>query len=279
MATSQSNNIGQVVVSEALRLKEFLNNMAPEDWDADSACQGWIVEDVVAHLAGSGGNWAESVERALNGDSGPPPGGSFLPAGERASHPYGPEIRASRQQTRDQLLEMFDQGHARLRQVLSQVKDEDWERPCFHRRGPYPMRQYVGVQLQELTLHGWDIRSGLDRSAELWDEPLALMVGMVPRWLRTAFIANQDMPAPVRYRFDISSPVEVREDVLVTGAEYRVGPSGDEPADVVFRGSAGNYILLMFGRLQVEQALASGRLTAEGSVDLAKNFNAWFPGF
>ena len=279
MATSQSNNIGQVVVSEALRLKEFLNNMAPEDWDADSACQGWIVEDVVAHLAGSGGNWAESVERALNGDSGPPPGGSFLPPGERASHPYGPEIRESRQQTRDQLLEMFDQGHARLRQVLSQVKDEDWERPCFHRRGPYPMRQYVGVQLQELTLHGWDIRSGLDRSAELWDEPLALMVGMVPRWLRTAFIANQDMPAPVRYRFDISSPVEVREDVLVTGAEYQVGPSGDEPADVVFRGSAGNYILLMFGRLQVEQALASGRLTAEGSVDLAKNFNAWFPGF
>ena len=174
---------------------------------------------------------------------------------------------------------MFDQGHARLRQVLSSVKDEDWERPCFHRRGPYPMRQYVGVQLQELTLHGWDIRSGLDSSAELWDEPLALMVGMVPRWLRTAFIANQDMPAPVRYRFDISSPVEVREDILVTGAEYQVGPSGDEPADVVFRGSTGNYILLMFGRLQVEQALASGRLTAEGSADLAKNFNAWFPGF
>ena len=279
MATSQSNNIGQVVISEALRLKEFLNNMAPEDWDADSACQGWIVEDVVAHLAGSGGNWAASVERALNGDAGPPPGGSFLPPGERASHPYGPEIRASRQQTRDQLLQMFDEGHARLRQVLSRVTDDDWERPCFHRRGPYPMWQYVGVQLQELTLHGWDIRSGLDSSAELWDEPLALMVGMVPRWLRTAFIPNQDMPTPVRYRFDISSPVEVREDVLVTGAEYQVGPSGDEPADVVFRGGAGNYILLMFGRLQVEQALASGRLTAEGSVDQAKNFNAWFPGF
>ena len=279
MATSQSNNIGQVVVSEALRLKEFLNNMAPEDWDADSACQGWIVEDVVAHLAGSGGNWAASVERALNGDAGPPPGGSFLPPGERASHPYGPEIRASRQQNRDQLLEMFAAGHDRLRQVLSGVKDDDWERPCFHRRGPYPMRQYVGVQLQELTLHGWDIRSGLDNSAELWDEPLAFMVGMVPRWLRTAFTPNQDMPTPVRYRFDISSPVEVREDILVTGADYQVGPSGDGPADVVFRGGAGNYILLMFGRLQVDQALASGRLTAEGSVDLAKNFNAWFPGF
>ena len=83
----------------------------------------------------------------------------------------------------------------------------------------------------------------------------------------------------MRYRFDISSPVEVREDVLVTGAEYQVGPSSDEAADVVLRGSTGNYILLMFGRLQADQAIASGRLTAEGPVDLAKNFNAWFPGF
>ena len=86
MATSQSNNIGQVVISEALRLKEFLNNMAPEDWDADSACQGWIVEDVVAHLAGSGGNWAASVERALNGDSGAAPR-RIVPAAGRARFP------------------------------------------------------------------------------------------------------------------------------------------------------------------------------------------------
>ncbi len=279
MATNSTSDMAQVVTSEAVRLKDFLNNMAPEAWDADSACQGWIIEDVMAHLAGSGGNWAATVERALNGDAGPPSGGSFLPAGARASHPYGPEIRASREQSRDQLLEMFAAGHDHLRQVLSGVQDEDWEKPCFHRRGPLPLWQYVGVQLQELTLHGWDIRSGLDSAAELWDEPLPLMVSMVPRWLRTAFIPNQDMPTPVRYRFNISSPVEVREDLLVTGREYQAGPSGDEPADVVFRCNTGDYILLMFGRMQVEQALASGRLTAEGSLDQAKNFNAWFPGF
>ena len=55
--------------------------------------------------------------------------------------------------------------------------------------------------------------------------------------------------------------------------------SGAEPANVILRGDTGNYLLLIFGRLRVEQAVAAGRLTVEGSLDEAKTFNAWFPGF
>jgi uncharacterized protein (TIGR03083 family) len=279
MTTSYTHDMARVVTGEAARLKQFLSSMTPQDWASDSACQGWIVEDVVAHLAGSSVNWARTITRALDGDAGPPPGGAFLAPGERASHPSGPEIRLARQETRDELLANFISGHEHLANVLAGVKEEDWEKPCFHRRGPLPMWQYLGVQLQELTLHGWDIRSGLDPSAELWDEPLAQLIGMTPRWLRSAFMANQDMPTPVRYRFDISSPVEVREDILVTGPEYRINPSGAEPANAILRGDTGNYLLLIFGRLNVEQAVAAGRLTVEGSLDEAKTFNAWFPGF
>ncbi len=49
--------------------------------------------------------------------------------------------------------------------------------------------------------------------------------------------------------------------------------------DVVFSCSTGNYVLLMFGRLEVESAVAAGRLSIEGSPDQAKNFNVWFKGF
>ena len=279
MTTRYTHDMARVVTGEATRLKQFLSSITPQDWGAESACQGWIVEDVVAHLAGSAGNWARTIARALDGDAGPPPGGAFLAPGERASHPFGPEIRQARQQTRDELLAHFISGHEQLANVLAGVKEEDWDKPCFHRRGALPMWQYLGVQLQELTLHGWDIRSGLDPAAALWDEPLAQLIGMTPRWLRTAFLADQDMPTPVRYRFDISSPVAVHEDILVTGAEHRVSPSGAESADAIFRGGTGNYLLLIFGRLQVAQAVAAGRLTVEGSFEEAKRFNAWFPGF
>lgn len=154
MATSYTHDMAHVVTGEAARLKQFLSGMTQQDWDADSACQGWIVEDIVAHLAGSAGNWAASITRALDGDAGPPPGGSFLAPGDRASHPFGPEIRQSRHQTRDELLANFISGHEHLANVLAGVKEEDWEKLCFHRRGPLPMWQYLGVQLQELTLHG-----------------------------------------------------------------------------------------------------------------------------
>ncbi len=141
------------------------------------------------------------------------------------------------------------------------------------------MKDFLGIQVQELTLHGWDIRSGLDHAAELWEAPLPLMAGLVPRWLRTAFTPRLDLPAPVRYRFDVPGPVAVHEDILVTGDNYQVGPSGPEQADAVFRCNTGNYILLMFGRLQVEKAVGAGRMSIEGQVDQARNFNTRFKGF
>ena len=279
MVASQNSNFVQALTGEASRLRDFLSSMNAQTWTSDSSSEGWTIEDVVAHLAGSAGNWAASITRAVAGDSGPPEGQSFLPPGERASHAIGEAARASRQQFGTQLLETFTAGHERLRKVLDDLNDEDWDKPCFHRRGVIPVRQYLGIQMQELTLHGWDIRSTFDSTAELWEEPLAFMVGMVPRWIRTAFAPGLDLPTPVRYRFDVSSPVAVHQDLLVDGDSYKLEPSGQEPADVVFRCSTGNYILLTFGRLQVEHAVASGRLSIEGSPDQAKNFNAWFKGF
>jgi uncharacterized protein (TIGR03083 family) len=233
----------------------------------------------VAHLAGNAGGWASNITRAVAGDAGPPEGQSFLPPGEKASHPTGLAARESRRESGTQLLDAFIAGHDRLGKVLLALSDEDLEKPCFHRRGALPVRGYLGIQLQELALHGWDIRSGLDNAAELWEGPLPALVDLAPRWLRTAFTPGLDLPTPVRYRFDVSSPVAVHEDLLVTGDSYEAVKSGSEPADVVFSCSTGNYILLMFGRLQVGSAITSGRLSIEGSAEQAKNFNSWFKGF
>jgi hypothetical protein len=176
-------------------------------------------------------------------------------------------------------LDDFIAGHERLQNVLRTLRDEDWDKPCFHRRGVRPIKDYLGIQLQELALHGWDIRWGLDGAAELWPGSLVALVDLVPRWIGIAFAPGLDLPTPVRYRFDVSSPVAVCEDLVVDGDAHKTEASNTEDADATFHCNTGNYILLMFGRLQVERAVADGRLSVEGSMERAKDFNAWFKGF
>ena len=279
MAAKPTNNLVETVVAEASRLQEFLTSLDAQTWASDSTSEGWTIEDVVAHLAGSAGGWATNITRAVAGDAGPPEGQSFLPTGVRASHPSGAAARESRQKSGPHILDDFISGHERLRNVLGTLGDEDWDKPCFHRRGVRPIKDYLGIQLQELALHGWDIRWGLDGAAELWPGSLAALVDLVPRWIGIAFAPGLDLPAPVRYRFDVSNPVAVHKDLVVDGDAHKTEASNTEDADATFRCDTGNYLLLMFGRLQVERAVADGRLSVEGSMERAKDFNAWFKGF
>ena len=142
-----------------------------------------------------------------------------------------------------------------------------------------PLRDYVAVRLQELAVHSWDIRSGLDPSAQISQETLPWMVGRVQRWVDNAFRPGLDLPAPVTYRFDVAGPVPVREDFLVNGDTFQRVPNPQGPADVTFKCDTGNFILMIFGRLDVDRAVASGRLGVEGPKDLAANFTSWFEGF
>ena len=279
MAASQTNDLVEAVIAEVAHLQDFLIGLDSQTWASDSTSEGWTIEDVVVHLAAGAGSWATNITRAVAGDAGPPEGQSFLPPGERASHPSGLAARESRRQSGPQILEDFIAGHERLRKVLGTLVDEDWDKPCFHRRGVRPIKAYLGIQLQELALHGWDIRWGLDKAAQLWPSSLAPLVGLVPRWIGIAFAPGLDLPTPVRYRFDVLSPLAVHEDLVVDGDAYRTEDSGTEDADATFHCDTGNYALLMFGRLQVERATADGRLSVKGSMERAMDFNAWFKGF
>ena len=53
MATSETSNLVETVTGEAARLREFLSGLDAETWASDSTCEGWTIEDVVAHLARS----------------------------------------------------------------------------------------------------------------------------------------------------------------------------------------------------------------------------------
>jgi len=137
---------------------------------------------------------------------------------------------------------------------------------------------YVGVRLQELAIHGWDIRYGIDTSAQIWEDPLPVLVGQVPRWLQNTFQSDPHLPALIRYRFAVTGTAPVKQDVLVTAEGYAIEPISDTPANVTFNCNPSEYILLIYGRLDQDQASTTGDLRIEGNREQAAMFNKWFKG-
>lgn len=267
------------IKAEAAYLQDFLASLRPEDWARPSAYAEWTVGDVVAHITQGARTWAASLRRAMAGDANPPAGEQTLRLGERGSEATAQRAIAFRQEIGEEaLLQAFVEAHEHFHQVAQTLRAEDWDKPCYHRRGVMSVRDYMGVRLQELTLHGWDARTAFDPAATLSEPPLPLLLGLTQRWLSNTFRPVPALTAPVRYRFDITAPVPVYQDVVVSPDGFRLEPATDSKADVTFRCTTGDYILLIYGRLPLEQAMSTGRLAIAGDRAQARLFPTLFQG-
>jgi len=268
-----------LISAEAAQLQAFLASLRPEEWSRPSACAGWTVGDVVAHVTQGAQTWSEAIPRARAGDCNPPPGQSPLRPGERGSTATAQRAIDFRQGMGETaLLQAFVSAYQRFHQVLLDLQPEDWYKPCFHRRGVLPIRDYVGLRLQELAIHGWDMRTAFDAAAALSERPLPVLVGLAQRWLSNTFHPAPQLAVSIRYRFDISGPVPIQQDMLVSQESFHLVPATDSGADVTFRCHTGDYILLVYGRLPLDRAVDARRLEIEGNREQALLFPTLFQG-
>jgi uncharacterized protein (TIGR03083 family) len=215
MPTTATTDIIALISTEAAQLRDFMAGLNPADWARSSACAGWTVGDVFAHVTQGARTWSASLTRAMAGDANPPAGEQTLRPGERGSEATAQRAIAFHQEMGAAgLLQAFANGYQELHQVLLRLQAADWDKPCYHRRGVMLTRDYVGLRLQELTVHGWDMRSAFDVAATLSAAPLPVVVGLAQRWLSNTFRPVPSLSMPVRYRFDVSGPAPVRQDVL-----------------------------------------------------------------
>ncbi len=279
MYTTAMAEVIELISAEASPLQNFLAGLGTEEWSRPSACAGWTVGDVVAHLTQGARTWSAAITRARAGDCNPPPGQPPLRPGERGSAATAQRAIDFRQGMGEAvLLQAFVSDYQRLHQVLLDMQSEDWYKPCFHRRGVLPIRDYMGLRLQELAIHGWDMRTAFDDAAALSEHSLPVLVGLAQRWLSNTFHPAPHLAAPVRYRFDVSGPAPIRQDMLVTQDNFHLVPVADIGADVTFHCNTGDYILLVHGRLPLDWAVDTGRLEIEGNRAQAFLFNTLFQG-
>src|SRR6266446_4903922 len=85
MRTTTMTEVIELISAEASQLQGFLAGLGTAEWSMPSACAGWTVGDVVAHLTQGARTWGEGIARARAGDSNPPQGQPPLRPGERGS--------------------------------------------------------------------------------------------------------------------------------------------------------------------------------------------------
>ena len=65
---------------------------------------------------------------------------------------------------------------------------------------------------------------------------------------------------------------------MLSGDTASIEPAGPAAATVTCRCDAETFVLIMSGRLRLPDALAQGRLAAEGEVERVDAFAQWFGG-
>ncbi|HEY7494760.1 MAG TPA: SCP2 sterol-binding domain-containing protein, partial [Candidatus Tectomicrobia bacterium] len=82
----------------------------------------------------------------------------------------------------------------------------------------------------------------------------------------------------LRYRFEVTDVPGYRTDVVLTDARPYMEAAANAPADVTFRCDGETFILLMYGRIRPQEAVAQGRMTCEGDTALVAAFSQRFTG-
>ena len=271
MATSEE--LAALVNSESARLLQYFKGLSPSDWQAQSACDAWNIADVVAHMTMAVDMFSGNIERGANGDSTPPEGmgppEEFDLAGRMAAN--AARAVAMREGLGDTLVEAFGQNCERLAALLARMGPDDWQKQCYHPASYLSVRRYLILRLAEMSIHEWDIRSRLEGSARLPYAVASTLPELLPGFVvGRFFLPGSEITSPSRFRFNLTDGGS--HDIVAGGGELRMEDSTSDAADVTFSCSASTFALLAYGRISVEEAVASGNMTIDGDGELAARF-------
>ena len=141
---------------------------------------------------------------------------------------------------------------------------------------PDTAKRYLSIQ--ELAVHGWDIRSRLEPSTQLAPAGLPVLLERIPDrpipW-STRFPLEPGSPTSLRFRFELTGEGAGHKDIVVEDDNAHIESAGPETANVTVRCDSGTFVLLMFGRLTLDSASRNGLLSLEGDPRHTAAFDMW----
>lgn len=133
------------------RFEAMLVDLSPEEWSSGSRCEGWTVQDVVAHIVGVNAFWNVSVLAGLAGEP------TRYLAGFDPSETPALMVAQMRELTPAEVLGQLVDSNDALLDVLSKINDDDWAMLAEAPPGHLPIRLVAHHALWDCWIHERDI--------------------------------------------------------------------------------------------------------------------------
>ena len=263
--------------NEAEQFIRYLKTLSSQAWGHPSACEGWTVADVLGHLTGQ--DFSPRILSGLKGDVSAPEGSPAVSDHDEDKFAQSIFRRAidAKERMGDHLLSTFVQRVDETVQVFGGVAIDQWDTLCYWPPGPETVRTMLNMRISELVMHAWDICSQFETDYRLSQDSVLVLMDTVDRAVRRAFRPDTFWGEPVTYRFDITVPLEAKRDIVLTKDGGSVGSDGAD-AQVVFGCNAETYVMLMYGRLKLGDAIDLSLLSVKGDEALVDGFASRFKG-
>ena len=283
MSIDKSQAQVELIRSESDRLKQYVNALHQDALEMPSPCPQWNIGEVIAHLVWFAETYGGMMERGLRGDQSPTEGFPAVPgtlSGPALEELYAQGAIERRRGLGKNLLVAFNERYDWLIDMVKGIGPQDWDKPCYHTLTIRPVHSFLPTIIAELAIHEWDIRSTLEPYPPLSVDSLPVLMEKIPgnrRPWTIPFGTASTSSGPKCYRFELKG-AGGRRDIIVEGNNARMETSGDGSADVTLAGDTGTFVLLMYGRLTLDSAIAADLFQAEGALELIPAFDHWLEG-
>ena len=265
-----------LVKDESARIGAYLRTLSPGAWSTQSACDAWEVQDVVAHLTGAVDRFGPNILRGVADDSSAPEGDPPAGVGDMAARLRGNAQVAIdfRISLGNGLQSAYNDARAKFDELLSGLVEDDRHKPCYHAAGTITVETYLNLRVAELIVHEWDIRSRVESSAPLSGESMPAIIEMFPVFVvGRLFDPGSKMTHSARFRFELTGPGAGSYDIVCGGGEKAMMESAsDKRQEVIFGCDTQTFVLLVYGRIHFEEAVAAGQIFVSGDAGLTSQF-------
>jgi len=253
-----------VVADETARMTKVFRGWPESYWQRPTYCPDWRAADAVAHLVTGNDFYAQAVVLGLGGDPKLPWGVSDM-AGFRAVRAAavkelidgGPEA----------LIAGFAESAAKFQEALESLREEDLAKAARHPIGLFPIGCWIGMRLNELVIHDWDIRQPHETNAALSPTALPAMLTVLPE-MQKRFLERRPTDGLAGVHVLRAGDTSWSFSVEETSVTYQSPAPGT--FDTCLSADAESLILLSMGRSDAEAKKQSGALTLTGDTQKAQ---------